>query len=114
MESPMAHFNDEEAYDALGPSVESAIARMPTSMFSTKALIEQLRADESGQAAYEKALEVLAEEGAPEHTAHLVVHGQVIPGLLRRSSQVRFAGFIHGDPSQDDGYAVPSWWQRVP
>jgi hypothetical protein len=110
----MAHFNDEEAYDALAPGVEEAIARMPASLFSTKAVIEQLRAVEAGAAAYEKALQVLAEEGANDHTARLVVHGQVIPGLLRRSSKVRFGGFIHGDPSQDDGYAVPSWWQRVP
>ena len=57
----MAHFNDEAAYDALAPGVDEAIARMPAALFSTKAVIEQLRSAEAGAAAYEQALQVLAE-----------------------------------------------------
>jgi hypothetical protein len=33
--------------------------------------------------------------------------------LLRSSKRVRFAGFIHGEPDEDDGYSVPSWWRKT-
>ena len=23
------------------------------------------------------------------------------------------AGFIHGNPDEDDGYSVPSWWRKL-
>lgn len=108
----MAHLNDEEAYEILAPRVDSAVTRMPTMGFSTKELIEQLRSDQDGEGAYQRALAILHQEGANEHMARMVLHGQIVPGLLRRSPLVRFGGFIHGDPSQDDGFGVPSRWRR--
>lgn len=109
----MAHVQDEEAYALLEPIVRAAVGRMESQRFSTKWLIDELRSTRDGEAAYRTALEIVEQSGATDHMAHLVVHGQVVPGLLRRCGLVRFAGFIHGDPEQDDGYAVPSWWQRV-
>ena len=44
----------------------------------------------------------------------MVLHGQVIPSLLRRSGLVRFGGFIHGNAAEDDGFGVPSLWVKNP
>jgi hypothetical protein len=40
----------------------------------------------------------------------MVVHGQVIPGILRRSNLVEWLGFAHGE---DDPYAVPGRWRLL-
>jgi hypothetical protein len=40
----------------------------------------------------------------------MVIHGQVIPGVLRNSKRIEWAGFAHGYP---DEYAVPAWWRFV-
>ncbi|HZT05680.1 MAG TPA: hypothetical protein VFC51_01500 [Chloroflexota bacterium] len=109
----MAHVDDEEAITILEPHVADAIGRVVGNRFSTKALIEALRAGEAGGRAYEQAIASIRDEAGSEHMAKLVIHGQVIPGLLRRSPMVRFAGFIPGNPDEDDGFAVPSWWRKV-
>ena len=109
----MAHFQDEEAYRLLEPQVQIAVTGLTPNRFSTKAVIEAVLSIPEGTEAYGAALALLKDQGATDHTARLVVHGQVVPGLLRRCGLVRFAGFVHGDPAQDDGYAVPSWWQRL-
>ena len=38
----------------------------------------------------------------------MVVHGQVIPLIMRRSGLVDWVGYAHG---QADDYAVPAWWR---
>ncbi|HEY3118957.1 MAG TPA: hypothetical protein VGK54_19615 [Chloroflexota bacterium] len=108
----MAHDSSPEAVAILGPHVEAAIGRMSGRRFSTKRVIEQLRATPEGAAAYTEALGFCA-EGQSDHMAHMVLHGQVVAEILRRSSQIRFGGFIHGEPDEDDGYCVPSWWVRT-
>jgi hypothetical protein len=40
----------------------------------------------------------------------MVVHGQVIPLILRASPLVEWAGFAHGEP---DEFAVPAVWRLV-
>lgn len=109
----MEHVSSEEAYAILEPVVQEAVRRAGAGRFSTKGLIDEMRSSREGEEAYQAALAATQAAGAASHMAHLIVHGQVIPGLLRGSGLVRFAGFIHGDPDHDDGYAVPSWWQRV-
>jgi hypothetical protein len=104
---------DERSYALLVPSVEDALRRLGPQRFSTKRLIEAVRAQPAGEEAYQAALAEYVATGTDDHMAHLIVHGQVIPEILRHSPQVRFAGFIHGEPDEDDGYAVPSWWRRV-
>jgi len=104
---------DERSYGLLAPQVDAALARLTLGQFSTKRLIEELRADPEGEAAYQAALAEYVTNGTDDHMAHLIVHGQVVPEILRHSGRVRFAGFIHGQPDEDDGYAVPSWWRRV-
>ncbi len=107
----MAHDSSPEALAILGPHVEAAIGRMSGRRFSTKRVIEQLRATREGAEAYTDALGYCG-GGEGDRMAYLVLHGQVVPELLRHSTLVRFAGFIHGEPDEDDGYSVPSWWVK--
>jgi hypothetical protein len=106
------HGNDEQAYVIMESPVRDAIERIPLSRFSTRRLIEEIRASVDGEVAYQEALRTMASDPSAEHMALMVLHGQVIPGLLRRSGLVQFGGFIHGNPAEDDGFAVPSLWNK--
>ena len=106
----------EQAHRAdavLEPEVQAAIERMAQSQFSTKRLIEEIRSTPSGSAAYDEAVRLLESGGTFGDTLYRVLHGQSIAGLLRTCGLVRFAGFIHGEPDEDDGYSVPSWWRKT-
>src|SRR5205823_562792 len=107
------HVQDDQAYEILGPAVDAAIQRAGVARFSTRGLIQVLQATPDGEAAYEAAMAAIIDEAGSDHMAKMIIHGQVVPGLLRRSPRVRFAGFIHGNPAEDDGFGVPSWWRRV-
>ncbi|MSQ23581.1 MAG: hypothetical protein EXR58_03370 [Chloroflexi bacterium] len=108
----MTHDMTHLADPVLEPYVRGAIERIGTSRFSIKRLIEALQATPEGRAAYDEALRICGGEDQSQ-MAHLIVHGQTIPELLRHSGLVRFAGFIHGEPDEDDGFAVPSWWRKL-
>jgi len=106
----------EQAHRAdavLEPEVLAAIARIGPAQFSTKRLIDEVRASPSGAAAYDEAFRLLEAGGTYGDMAYRVLHGQSIAGLLRSCGVVRFAGFIHGQPDEDDGYSVPSWWRKL-
>lgn len=90
--------------DFLAPHVDDILARIDADEFTTPQFIEVLRSDPVADAAYQEAL---ARWGEGEEYAKMVVHGQVIPGLLRRSPLVEWAGYAHGER---DPYAVPAWW----
>jgi hypothetical protein len=109
----MAHVQDDRAYEILEPVIDQTIENAPARRFSTKGLIDLVRTTPDGEAAYQSAVAAIIEEAGSDHMAKMVIHGQVVPGILRRSRRVQFAGFIHGNPNEDDGYAVPSWWRRV-
>ncbi len=111
MESEIEQAHRSDA--VLEPEVQAAIQRMGSVQFSTKRLIEEIRAAPSGAAAYAEALGLLESGWTFGDMAYRVLHGQTIPGLLRTSGVVRFAGFIHGEPGEDDGFGVPSWWRKT-
>ena len=104
---------DRQATALLEPLVRDAIRRIGLPQFSTKRLIETLRGIAEGEAAYENALQVAADAGFDDAMAHYIVHGQIIPAILRGCELVRFGGFIHGAPAENDGYGVPSRWRLV-
>lgn len=91
----------------------AAIERIPEQRFSTKRLIETLRSAPDGEAAYQQAFGLFGGGAEWSEPAYQVLHGQVIAGLLRSSGLLKFAGFIHGIPAEDDGYSVPTWWQKL-
>ncbi len=92
----------------LTPFVEEVLARLEGEAFTTPQFIELLLTDETAADAYEEAV---WKWGEREHASKMVIHGQVIPAILRRSPLVAWAGYAHGEP---DEYAVPAWWTILP
>jgi hypothetical protein len=90
--------------DFLAPTIDDILSRIEGDEFTTTEFISLLQSDPEANAAY---LEALRRWGEGERSAKMVVHGQVIPGILRRSNLVEWLGFAHGE---DDPYAVPGRW----
>ena len=93
--------------DFLAPTIDDILSRIEGDEFTTTEFIALLQSDPEANAAY---LEALRRWGEGDRAAKMVVHGQVIPGILRRSNLVEWVGFAHGD---DDPYAVPGRWRLV-
>ena len=89
----------------LTPVIEDLLARLDGDEFTTVDFIEVMRSDEAGEAAY---LEAIRRWGESDQYAKMVLHGQAIPGVLRRSTRVEWLGFAHGVA---DAYAVPANWR---
>ena len=66
-----------------------------------------MQTDPAAGVAYEEALR---RWGEGERYGKMVVHGQVIPTVLRRSGLVEWLGFAHGE---EDPYAVPARWRLI-
>jgi hypothetical protein len=101
---PFRRDSIDELIDFLTPAVESILARVNVDEFTTPDFIEALRSDPEAERTYQEAIRRWGED---EHSSKLVIHGQVIPGVLRKSRQVRWSGFAH---DVADEYAVPAWW----
>jgi hypothetical protein len=91
----------------LAPTIDDILSRIEGDEFTTTEFIALLQSDPEANAAY---LESLRRWGEGERSGKMVIHGQVIPGILRRSSLVEWIGFAHGE---DDPYAVPGRWRLV-
>jgi hypothetical protein len=98
----------EELIAFLLPPLTDVIARINVDRFTTVEFIEVLQQDPAAQAAYDDAVRRWREDN-PE-LAKLVIHGQVIPQVLRRSGLVEWDGYAYGE---HDPYAVPAWWRKV-
>jgi hypothetical protein len=103
------HLDRPDRVDAiiefLGPTIDDILRRIEGEEFTTTEFIELLQTDPAAKAAYDEALR---RWGEGERYAKMVVHGQVIPGILRRSERVEWLGFAHG---VEDPYAVPARWR---
>jgi hypothetical protein len=98
----------DQLIDFLAPTVHDVLERIDGDEFTTVQFIELLQTDPEANAAYREAL---VRWGEDENYSKMVVHGQVIPGILRRSPLVEWAGYAHGE---NDPYAVPAWWSIKP
>lgn len=92
----------------LTPVVTGILERLVGDEFTTVQFIELMLSDPEAAVNYEESLE---RWGESEHYAKMVLHGQVIPAILRRSPLVEWAGYAHGE---EDAYAVPAWWRLRP
>lgn len=92
----------------MAPVINEVLQRIEGEMFTTGQFIEVLRSVPEGEAAYEAAWRRWGEQ---EHPSKMVIHGQVIPLVLRQSSYVKWDGYAH---EEEDAYAVPAWWRLVP
>jgi hypothetical protein len=91
----------------LAPTLDDILSRIEGDEFTTTEFIALVQSDPDANAAY---LEALRRWGEGERSAKMVIHGQVVPGILRRSNLVEWIGFAHGE---DDPYAIPGRWRLV-
>jgi hypothetical protein len=89
------------------PAVIDILERVDAEEFTTVQFIEVLQTDPTANEAY---VEALRRWGEDDHYSKMVVHGQVIPTIMRQSGLVEWAGFAHGE---DDPYAVSAWWRKT-
>jgi hypothetical protein len=94
----------DELMDFLFPVIVDLLQRIDGEEFTTVQFIELMRSDPVAHEAYQEAL---VRWGEGEQYSKMVVHGQVIPGVLRRSELVSWSGYAHGET---DPYGVPAWW----
>jgi hypothetical protein len=97
----------EAAIELLKPYVASIVERINVDEFTTVEFIQAMQLDPPTAAIYEDLIQRWPESN-PE-LAKMVVHGQVIPQVLRRTGLVEWAGYAHGE---EDAYAVPAWWVK--
>jgi hypothetical protein len=95
------------ALELLRDPLTALLGRIDSDEFTTLQLIEVIPEDPPTSEAYATALALWPRN---ERLGKMIVHGQVIPQLLRESGVVEWAGFAHGE---EDAYAVPAWWRRV-
>lgn len=91
----------------LAPAIEDLLRRIEGEEFTTPELIAVIEMDPASHAAYQEALR---RWGEGERYAKMVVHGQVIPAVLRQSGRVEWIGFAYGE---DDPYGVPARWRLL-
>ena len=89
------------------PAVEWLLAQIQPGEFTTPEFIEFMQTIPRTKEVYDNAV---ARWGEEERQSKMVVHGQVIPAILRHSPLVEWAGYAH---DLQDEYAVPAWW-RIP
>lgn len=98
----------ENAITFLEPYIEPIIRRINVNEFTTVEFIQAMNMDPETSQAYNEVLEKWPDR--EERLARLVLHGQVVPVLLRRSGLVEWAGYAYGE---EDPYGVPAWWQKT-
>ena len=89
------------------PYIAPLIERINVDEFTTAEFIAAMQLDPETRRVYEEALLRWPERDT--ELAKLVVHGQVIPQLLRHSGLVEWGGFAHGE---HDPYGIPAWWRK--
>jgi hypothetical protein len=98
----------QEITALLRPYIAPIVNRINVDEFTTVEFIEAMQLDPETREVYENAISRWIEPG--EFRAKTVIHGQVIPLLLRDTGLVEWMGFAHGEP---DEYAVPAWWRKL-
>jgi len=104
---PLKKDNVDALIEFLAPYVDGILARIDVDEFTTVQLIDAMQTDPAAEAAY---LETVRRWGEDEVSSKMVVHGQVIPTILRMSPHVEWAGFAY---DEHDPYAVPAWWKVI-
>ncbi len=95
----------DQLIDRIFPVVDKVLANLDGDEFTTTEFVDLMLTVPEGAAAYREAIRLWGEEERP---TKMVIHGQVIPGAMRKSRYVEWAGYAHGEA---DEYAVPAWWR---
>ena len=97
----------DELIEKMFPYVEDLLRRSEREEFTTNDFIDLMLSVPETNRAYHAALRAWGEN---ERQSKMVVHGQIVPGALRKSALVEWAGFAHGEA---DEYSVPAWWRMA-
>jgi hypothetical protein len=92
----------------LAPTIDDVVERLEGEEFTTTEFIALVQSDSAANDAYQEALR---RWGEGDRYARMVIHGQVIPAILRRNPRLEWLGFAYGD---EDPYAVPARWRLLP
>lgn len=95
----------DQLIDRIFPVVDGLLDQLDGDEFTTSEFIDIMQSVPAAADAYSQALVAW---GETERPGKMVIHGQIIPGALRRSDKVEWLGFAHGEA---DEYAVPAWWK---
>lgn len=97
----------DDLVERIFPYVEELLRRIDGEEFTTNDFITLMLQVPETEAAYEASIRAWGED---RRHSKMVLHGQVIPGALRRSRLVEWNGFAHGEA---DEFSVPAWWRFV-
>lgn len=106
--SKVGHDPGGAAAAALRPHIADIIRRINVDEFTTLEFIQALQMDPAGKQAFERALAIIPE--TDEARARMILHGQIVPDLLRETGLVEWAGYAYG---HEDPYGVPAWWRKL-
>jgi hypothetical protein len=95
----------EEMIAELTPAVEWLLKQVQPGEFTTTDFIQFMQSVPRSKEAYDDAIQ---RWGEAERASKMVIHGQVIPAILRHSPLVEWVGYAH---DLQDEYAVPAWWR---
>jgi hypothetical protein len=98
----------DQLVDRIFPVIDDLLGRLEGEEFTTIEFIELLVSTPGGAEAYDQ---VSVAWGEPERQTKMVIHGQVIPGAMRKSRKVEWASYAHGEA---DEFSVPAWWRLIP
>lgn len=95
----------DDLIEKMLPFIEDLLRQIDGDEFMTNDFIDLMLQVPETKAAYDAAGRAWGEQ---RRQTKMVLHGQVIPGALRKSPLVEWIGFAHGE---QDEFAVPSWWR---
>lgn len=95
----------DDLVEKMAPYIEALLLRLEGDEFTTNDLIDIMLQVPDTKAAYDAAGRAWGEQ---RRQTKMVLHGQVIPSVLRKSSLVEWVGFAHGEA---DEFAVPGIWR---
>ena len=99
----------EQATDLLRPLIVPSLALVPEPEFTTRQFVMYLRATTPGEAAYSQAISNWKDNFT---LGRQIVHGQIVPQLLRDEAGASWVGYVYNQPDEDDGLSVPSRWLK--
>jgi len=95
----------DQLVDRIFPVIDDLLDQIAGDEFTTTDFIELMQSVPGPAEAYHQAVVAWGEQ---ERHSKMVIHGQVVPAALRRSTKVEWIGFAHGEA---DDFAVPAWWK---
>jgi hypothetical protein len=96
------------AAGVLAAHIRDIVLRINVDEFTTLEFIEALQMDPAAKRAFERALAIIPE--TDDRRGRMILHGQVVPDLLRATGLVEWSGYAYG---HEDPYGVPAWWRKL-